>query len=272
MQESFHVHEYVLTDSSPFFASAMKPQWATARPDPRTIDLPDDDPAAFSLYMSWLYTRKLPVLTSSTDTPGDVDESYHTLAYAYVLGERLLDTGFKNAIVDAYVLYARGSTTTSHQPAPPLPSSSSSHMAPPRGPSFPIPFPMPPSPPQNLYHSYTSLHSLPTQPTISPSKRHYPSNEEIRILYAGTSHTSPIRKLLVDIWCCRGKADWLAHDEDLPPDFLVEVTRGLLRNRAGAENGVAPSLSRPWKNSHVQYHEIVKPSLSLAKGRGKDGE
>lgn len=191
-KESFYVHEFAICDRSEFFRNAMKPEWASARSDPRVIDLPDDDPAAFALYMSWMYTRHLPVLAPESE-PGST-EGCHTLAYAYVLGERLLDISFKNAIADAYVLYARGS---------------------------------------------------------APAKRYYPGNEEIRIIYEGTRESSPIRKLLVDIWCCRGKHEWIEQDADLlPKDFLVEVTKALLKLRTSVEN-----LSRPWKNAHDQYHD-----------------
>jgi hypothetical protein len=177
----------------------MKPEWASLRPDPRTIELPDDDPAAFSIYMTWLYSGKLPILPSTAppslndSLDPDAAEGHHTLAYAYVLGERLMDASFKNAICDAYVLYARGSP---------------------------------------------------------PAKRMYPSNEDIRILYEGTSETAPVRQLLVDIWTCRGKYEWIEADADLPKDFLVAVTRGLLKVRTSVEN-----LSRPWKTAHEQYHE-----------------
>ncbi|KAF2661610.1 hypothetical protein K491DRAFT_687382 [Lophiostoma macrostomum CBS 122681] len=208
--EAFYIHEHAICDRSPFIASAMKPEWATLRPDPRTIELPEDDPAAFSLYMTWLYSGKLPILptsassststSTSTTIPAltdsldpDAAEGHHTLAYAYILGERLLDASFKNAISDAYVLYARGSP---------------------------------------------------------PARRMYPSNEDIRIIYEGTSESAPIRKLLVDIWTCRGKHEWIEADPDLPREFLVEVTKGLLKVRTSVEN-----LSRPWKTAHEQYHE-----------------
>jgi hypothetical protein len=208
-RESFVVHELAICDRSPFFANAMKPEWASARPDPRVIELPDDDPAAFALYMSYLYSRQLPILCDTACPPGnsslpmdpngdeDENEGFHTLSYAYVLGERLLDTGFKNAIIDAYVLYARGSPAASQH-----------------------------------------------------TKRLYPSNADICILYSGTAETSPIRRLLVDIWSCRGKWEWIDQDPDLPADFLREVTKALLKSRGNVE-----SLSRPWKNSHEQYHE-----------------
>ncbi|PSN62885.1 hypothetical protein BS50DRAFT_577772 [Corynespora cassiicola Philippines] len=204
-QETFKVHEDALCDRSEFFRSAMKPEWASQRADSRTVDLPEDDPEAFSLYRTWLYTGKLPVLpehASGAPSPpgGDPsEESYHVLAYAYVLGERLMDVEFKNAIADAYVLYARGA---------------------------------------------------------APGKRHYPSNEEIRIIYEGTTEACPLRKLLVDIWYCRGKAEWIEQDPDaqeLPKEFLLEVVKALLKLRTGVDN-----LSRPWKNNHEQYHEKVQ--------------
>ncbi|KAF2737958.1 hypothetical protein EJ04DRAFT_79841 [Polyplosphaeria fusca] len=112
LQRSFHIHEFAICDRSPFFMNAMKPDWAENRPDPRVIELPEDDPAAFALYMQWIYTRKLPVLpedenSSSSASPSD---GFPTLAYAAVLAERLLDNEFKKAITDAYVLFARGPT------------------------------------------------------------------------------------------------------------------------------------------------------------------
>jgi len=202
----------------------MKPEWASMRPNPRTIDLPEDDPDAFSLYRTWLYSGKLAIMPSastavvtttgpnttpslrnnpnndsqlSNDThPTEPDTHYHTLAYAYVLGERLLDRAFRNAIADVYVLYARGNP---------------------------------------------------------PAKRYYPSNEEIRILYDGTRDGSPIRQLLVDIWYCRGKMEWIDKDAELPNEFCLSVMKELFRVRQEGKDFV--NLSRPWKLSHLQYHE-----------------
>jgi hypothetical protein len=204
----------------------MKPNWASMRPDPRTISLPEDDPDAFALYRTWLYSGKLAIMPPASNAvtttitgpliatsplsnnnnndsqlsfgphPSDPDSHYHTLAYAYVLGERLLDKGFKNAIADVYVLYARGNP---------------------------------------------------------PAKRYYPSNEEIRILYDGTHEGSPIRQLLVDIWYCRGKTEWVDKDAELPREFLASVVKELFRVRQEGRDLV--NLSRPWKLSHLQYHE-----------------
>ncbi|KAF2641294.1 hypothetical protein P280DRAFT_517500 [Massarina eburnea CBS 473.64] len=205
-KRSFKIHEDAICNRSEFFRNSMKAEWATMRPDPRVIELPEDDPEAFSLYRTWLYSGQLAILPDASSISTDSNSSssnssindttpehYHTLAYAYVLGERLLDIPFKNAIVDAYVLYARGNP---------------------------------------------------------PGKRYYPSNEEIRIIYDGTGEGCPLRRLLVEIWYCRGKVDWIERDSDLPQDFLACVVKELLRVRVSVDQ-----LSRPWKLSHTQYHE-----------------
>lgn len=199
-KRSFKIHEDAICDRSMFFRNSMKPEWASMRPDPRTIHLPEDSPEAFALYRTWLYCGKLAILpeTSTGDSNlensnlGTPPEHYHTLAYAYVLGERLLDVRFKNTIMDTYVLFARGGA----------------------GP------------------------------------RYYPSNEEIRIIYDGTSELCPIRRFLVDIWYCRGKLEWIENDSDLPQEFLAAVVKEMLRVRVTTDN-----LSRPWKLTHTQYHE-----------------
>ncbi|KAF2177423.1 hypothetical protein K469DRAFT_677454 [Zopfia rhizophila CBS 207.26] len=190
-KESFHVHEALICDRSEFFRNAMKPEWASTRPAPRVIELPDDDMAAFDLYVQWLYSKKLPIIPDEKGS-SPYDE-YQTLAHAYVLGEELMDIDFKNAVMDSYVLYARGSSQT---------------------------------------------------------KRYYPTNEDIRILYEGTRESSPIRQFLVDIWTYRGKHEWVKSDPDLPKDFLMDVTTALLKVRTALE-----TQSRPWKNSHEQYYE-----------------
>ncbi|KAF2444321.1 hypothetical protein P171DRAFT_485776 [Karstenula rhodostoma CBS 690.94] len=90
---------------------------------------------------------------------------------------------------------------------------------------------------------------------IDGSRALYPSNEEIGVLYDGTSPDSPIRKLLVDIWMYRGKVEWLeteAEDGVLPREFLVEVVRELLRLKKVREG---ETMSRPWKMTHEQYHD-----------------
>lgn len=67
----------------------------------RTITLPDDEPAVFSIYQSWLYTSKL--LTRSEENEYAIDPEYRLLVKAYILGEKLIDQDFKDCIADALV-------------------------------------------------------------------------------------------------------------------------------------------------------------------------
>jgi hypothetical protein len=90
---------------------------------------------------------------------------------------------------------------------------------------------------------------------IDNTRALYPSNEEIGVLYDGTSPDSPIRKLLVDIWMYRGKVEWLEKEAEegiLPREFLVEVVRELLKLKKLKEG---ETMSRPWKMTHQQYHD-----------------
>jgi hypothetical protein len=84
----FSVHQNVLSSSSPFFQAANKPEWFNGD----GIDLPEDDPEIFKMYLGYLYTGTC-----------YVDERYcvfyHTLAQAYVFGEKILDTEFQDSIM-----------------------------------------------------------------------------------------------------------------------------------------------------------------------------
>ncbi|KAF2501382.1 hypothetical protein BU16DRAFT_435848, partial [Lophium mytilinum] len=92
------VHEELICAHSPFFKNAMKPEWAEMRSDPRAVHMPDDDAEAFELYMQWLYVKHLPI--RDDESP---DKEYLLLAKAFVLGEEVLDDGFKQFLIDAII-------------------------------------------------------------------------------------------------------------------------------------------------------------------------
>jgi hypothetical protein len=82
--------------------------------------------------------------------------------------------------------------------------------------------------------------------------RIYPSHEDITIIYEGTRPASPLRKLLVDIWCLRGKPEWLENEtaSNYPNDFLMDVTKEFMITNKTASD----PKPRPWKYNHLQYH------------------
>lgn len=83
-------HKALITSSSLFFQRATKPEWRT---DPlKPIDLSDEKPPFFEKYIQWLYTNTVPPNAAATDP-------YKYLALMYVLGEKIMDQAFQDAIL-----------------------------------------------------------------------------------------------------------------------------------------------------------------------------
>ncbi|KAE9979957.1 hypothetical protein EG328_000602 [Venturia inaequalis] len=99
---SFHkkytVHETIIRAESPFFEAALSKEWKES--EERVVRLPEQYPEAFDIYMRWIYSGKL-ILEGRGLGPGD---GYSKLAYvlstAYVLGDVLQDSDFKDAVTD----------------------------------------------------------------------------------------------------------------------------------------------------------------------------
>ncbi|CAI7604491.1 unnamed protein product [Penicillium glandicola] len=103
-KEPFHIHESIICNSSLFFQKAMSGSWKESKE--RTLELPEDDPERFALYSHWLYFAKLPVIAegeTKEESAKNRRKEYRDLTYAYVLGDRLLDSKFQNSVIDAIV-------------------------------------------------------------------------------------------------------------------------------------------------------------------------
>jgi hypothetical protein len=96
-QRIFHVHESVLCKTSAFFQNATKPEWTA--PTPRPIDLSDEYPDIFHLYVQWLYSGKIAVTTRTSH----LSVNYCYLIQSYVLGEKLMDATFQNAVLQCLI-------------------------------------------------------------------------------------------------------------------------------------------------------------------------
>ncbi|KAF2752210.1 hypothetical protein M011DRAFT_18563 [Sporormia fimetaria CBS 119925] len=100
-QQEFVVHESFVSRAE-FFRRALNGSWIESRD--RVDSLPEDDPETFALYMTFLYTGKLP--RDDTVTPVDSDEwqtrcdyDYLDMAFIYGMAEKLQDINTKNAVV-----------------------------------------------------------------------------------------------------------------------------------------------------------------------------
>ena len=86
----FKIHKEVLMQS-PFFANALKPEWASMR-EGKPIDLTDADADIFHAYVQWLYTHH-------------IDTTFDTVQWAkgYVLGEMLMDLEYQDQVLEIFV-------------------------------------------------------------------------------------------------------------------------------------------------------------------------
>ncbi|KAL6703469.1 hypothetical protein ACN47E_009643 [Coniothyrium glycines] len=99
--EVFHVHKSLLCQSSLFLQNAAKRTGA----GPQTIYLPDELPSCFRVYLKWLYFGKIAVEVDVYITD-DEDEVMVQLIQSYILGEKLRDEPYQNAIISALILFA----------------------------------------------------------------------------------------------------------------------------------------------------------------------
>ena len=99
--ESQHtVHKDLLCQKSPYFSAAANDCWKEGQEG--RVPLPADDPSAFALYVQWLYRERIFSSQDMTDTGGNREE-IDLLIEAFVLGEKLQDQNFKDAVIDSLV-------------------------------------------------------------------------------------------------------------------------------------------------------------------------
>jgi hypothetical protein len=99
-KDAINVHRGVLSQTSKFFAKATKGEWCELRKDPDTITLKGDDLKVVKAYVRWLYRQEPPLPLLGNKVVGN---AFIFLAKAYVFGEKVMDTAFKNTIIDCTV-------------------------------------------------------------------------------------------------------------------------------------------------------------------------
>jgi hypothetical protein len=99
-EEELKVHEELLCDGSPFFASASKKEWLESQR--RRIPLPDDKPYIVDLYLQWMYGGRIFSRQSTDGGPGDGKE-YDLLVDGFIFGEKVQNGEFREAVVDALI-------------------------------------------------------------------------------------------------------------------------------------------------------------------------
>ncbi|RDW92788.1 BTB/POZ domain-containing protein [Aspergillus mulundensis] len=96
--QEFCIHETYARMYSAFIDKALSGPWKEATE--RKIHLPADEPEIFVLFLCWLYGGTI-ATENYEEGKRVVDVEYMELAKAYVLGDKLMSTGFCNSVIDA---------------------------------------------------------------------------------------------------------------------------------------------------------------------------
>lgn len=101
-EQKMVVHTSYLARTSDFFATALKQVWLEGQT--RTIKLYEETPELMAHYLNWIYSSELPTKDCSRLHLESAKIAAHDLlAELYVLGERRLDSDFRNAITAEFI-------------------------------------------------------------------------------------------------------------------------------------------------------------------------
>lgn len=102
--ETFSVHETILQKRSPFFRAALDKGWREGQE--RRIELPEDHPDLVNAYAEFVYDKNVSDLCENERgnwTSQDLADEYYHQANLYVLGEKLQDDEFCNAVITKFI-------------------------------------------------------------------------------------------------------------------------------------------------------------------------
>lgn len=100
-RDCFRLYRPLIVSSSDYFKIALRHKFRES--ENHRFDLIDDDPDSFAVYAHWLIWKKLAVKLDKSKTGKNGRTEFQQLAYAYVLGDKLQDTRFRNDIINAFV-------------------------------------------------------------------------------------------------------------------------------------------------------------------------
>lgn len=101
------VHASYICANSEFFKTALKKEWLEGQT--RTINMPEEDWKTMTDCLNFTYSGKLPTARLTDDDPfAAYLDSYPDLARSYTLGNRLLDSVVRNAVIKEFVRIEEG--------------------------------------------------------------------------------------------------------------------------------------------------------------------
>lgn len=99
---NFSVHEQLICEALKYFTAALKKEWW--RPNKsHLVELRDEHLRTFNTYLNWLYTKKIATGYNAGEN-AKAHSKWFLLVDAYILGDKLRDADFKDALTDAMVV------------------------------------------------------------------------------------------------------------------------------------------------------------------------
>jgi hypothetical protein len=100
-------HKSNLSQHSDFFKAALKREWIEGQT--RTVNLSDEQPEIVAQYLDYCYSKRLPTASKPSLDPAQ-GRVYAVLTELFALGERLLDSDIRNAIINEIIRFTTSGT------------------------------------------------------------------------------------------------------------------------------------------------------------------
>jgi len=94
---TWSLHENLLSETCDFFKVAFRGEFKEKSGE---LELPDDDPAAFELFIRWLYAKRASLATSSPFLPINGPADVRQYLQLYVLAAKHLIEDLQNEVMD----------------------------------------------------------------------------------------------------------------------------------------------------------------------------
>ena len=91
------LHENLISETCDFFKVAFRGEFKEKAGE---LELPDDDPAAFELFIRWLYAKRASLATSSPFLPINGPADVRQYLQLYVLAAKYLIGDLQNEVID----------------------------------------------------------------------------------------------------------------------------------------------------------------------------
>ncbi|KAF1950260.1 hypothetical protein CC80DRAFT_539715 [Byssothecium circinans] len=91
--KAFTVHEKLLCERSEFFRTTLNGKWKES--DVRVVDLPEDDPATFALYVQCLYAGHI----TQRESDGTSTAKFITMGNVFALAQKMVDVTTQNIVI-----------------------------------------------------------------------------------------------------------------------------------------------------------------------------